>query len=73
VGFVVDKVVLGHGFLRVLLFSSVNIIPLWLSIFICGMNNRPVGGRSSETSSHPIDMNNNNIQRTVQIMKLFNV
>jgi hypothetical protein len=23
-----------------------------------GMNNRPVGGRSSETSSHPIDMNN---------------
>jgi hypothetical protein len=22
-----------------------------------GMNNRPVGGRSSETQSHPIDMN----------------
>jgi hypothetical protein len=24
------------------------------------MNNRPVGGRNSETQSHPIDMNNNN-------------
>jgi hypothetical protein len=24
---------------------------------IWGMNNRPVGGRSSETQSHPIDMN----------------
>jgi hypothetical protein len=23
------------------------------------MKNRPVGGRSSETSSHPIDVNNN--------------
>jgi hypothetical protein len=27
---------------------------------ICGMNNRPVGGCSSETQSHHIDMNTNN-------------
>jgi hypothetical protein len=60
VGFVVDKAALGQGFLRVLRF------PLSLS-FHCGspcsyitwgMNKRPVGGRSSETSSNPIDMNN---------------
>jgi hypothetical protein len=25
-----------------------------------GKNNKPIGGRSSETQSHPIDMNNNN-------------
>jgi hypothetical protein len=30
------------------------------SYIIWGMNNMPVGGRSSETSSHPIDMNKNN-------------
>jgi hypothetical protein len=28
------------------------------------MNKRPVGGRNSETWSHPIDMNNNNYQTT---------
>jgi hypothetical protein len=28
---------------------------------IWGMNNRPVGGCSSETQPHPINMNNNNI------------
>jgi hypothetical protein len=41
-------------------FSAV-IVPSWLSIpiIIWGMNNRPVGGCSSETQSHPIDMNNN--------------
>jgi hypothetical protein len=35
----------GTGFLRILWLSSVNITPPW--------------GRSSETLSHPIDMNNN--------------
>jgi hypothetical protein len=30
------------------------------SYIIQGVNNRPVGGRSSETQSHPIDMNNSN-------------
>jgi hypothetical protein len=36
----------------------VNIIPLWFSILIShwGMNNRPFGGHSSETQSHPITM-----------------
>jgi hypothetical protein len=29
------------------------------SYIIWGMNKRPVGGRSSETQSHHIDMNNN--------------
>jgi rRNA maturation protein Nop10 len=29
-------------------------------IYHFGMNNSPVSGRSSETSSHPINMNNNN-------------
>jgi hypothetical protein len=37
-------------------FSFGIIIPPWLSIVIyhLGMNNTPVGGRSSETLSHPI-------------------
>jgi hypothetical protein len=53
VEFVVDKVALGQVFLRVLRFSPVNIILLWLSILIynLGVNNRPIGGRSSETIS----------------------
>jgi hypothetical protein len=34
VGFVVDKVALGQVFLQVILFSPVNIIPLWLSTLI---------------------------------------
>jgi hypothetical protein len=54
VGFVVDKVFF--------------CVPLSISFhrgfpgsFITwGTKNRPVGGRSSETSYHPIDMNNNN-------------
>jgi hypothetical protein len=33
---------------------------------IYGMNSRPIGGRGSETHSHPIDMNN-----TFQIFRLF--
>jgi hypothetical protein len=42
--------------------SPVSIIPPWALILIYhpGMSNRPVGGRSSETWSHPIDMNNDN-------------
>jgi hypothetical protein len=31
------------------------------SFFIWGINNSPVGDRSSETYSHPIDMNNNKV------------
>jgi hypothetical protein len=44
-------VALGQVFLRVLKFSPVIIIPLWLSILIyhLGINNRPIGGCSSET------------------------
>jgi hypothetical protein len=59
---VVDKVALGQFFLRNLLFTisvSFHLDSLY-SYNIWGMINRPVGGRSSETSSHPIDMNNNN-------------
>jgi hypothetical protein len=57
VGSVVDKVALGQGILRVLQFSLVNIIIPWLSIQISlGVNNRPIGGCSSE-ESYPIDMN----------------
>jgi hypothetical protein len=56
----VDKVALGQIFLKVFLFSPVNIIPPWLStlIYNLGMNNTSVGGRSSETYSHAIEMNN---------------
>jgi hypothetical protein len=35
-----------------------------------GMNNSPVGGRSSETWSHLIDMNNNNQNNTRWITEL---
>jgi hypothetical protein len=36
----------------------VDIIQPWFSMFMyhMGMNNRPVGGRSSETWSHPTDI-----------------
>jgi hypothetical protein len=39
-------------------FFSVDNIPPWFSISIyhLGMNNRPVGGHSSQTLSHPIDV-----------------
>jgi hypothetical protein len=37
-GFVVEKVALGKGFLRVLQFSLANIIPPWLSIFIYNLS-----------------------------------
>jgi hypothetical protein len=59
--FVLDKLVLGQVFLRVLRFSPVSIILPWLSILISymWMNNMPVEGRSSQTQTHPIDMNMN--------------
>jgi hypothetical protein len=44
-------------FSRVLRLSFVSIIPPWLSTVIPYL--RHVGGRSSETLSHPIDKNNN--------------
>jgi hypothetical protein len=58
VWFVVDRVALGQRFIRVLQFSPVIIIPPRLSVIIIwGMNNMPIGDRSSETSSHHIDVN----------------
>jgi hypothetical protein len=55
--------VTGTGFsLEFFRFFLVTIIPPWLSMPIYhlgGMNNRPIRGHTSETSSHPIDMNNN--------------
>jgi hypothetical protein len=45
-------VALGGVFLLFFRFSAVSIIPQWLSILLyLGMNNRSVGGRSSETLS----------------------
>jgi hypothetical protein len=43
VGSAVDEAALGHVFLRVIWFSSVNIIPLWLSTLIS------FGGRIKST------------------------
>jgi hypothetical protein len=59
--FVVDKVALEEDFLRIHRFFPVNIIPSYssYSYVILRLNNRPVGGPSSETSSQPIDTNNN--------------
>jgi len=54
VGFVANKVALGQGFLRVTQFSSVNIIPSWLSKLIYAV----------QTYSLPIDMNNNKGYKT---------
>jgi hypothetical protein len=62
VGFVVDKEVLGE------VFPSFSVFPVLVSLqrvysyscIIWAMYNIPVGGHSSEISSHPIDMNNNN-------------
>jgi hypothetical protein len=59
VGFVVDKATLGQGF------SEFFGFPLSISFHrgspysyvIWEMNTRPVGNRSSETFSHPVDMN----------------
>jgi hypothetical protein len=59
VGFVVHKVVLGQVSLRGHWFRlSVSFhCGSPCSYIIWGMNSRPVGSRSSETQSHPIDMN----------------
>jgi hypothetical protein len=59
VGFVVDKVALGQVFLRLLLFSRQYHSTMALYTHTWGMNNRHVGGRSSERC-HFIDMNMNN-------------
>jgi hypothetical protein len=59
-GFVVDKVAEGQTFLQVLQFSlSISFhCNSSCSQIIREMNNRPVGGHSSETPSHPINMSN---------------
>jgi hypothetical protein len=51
VGFVVDKVALGHVFLQIFRVSSVNIIPPCLSIllYFLGRKDMPFDGRISET------------------------
>jgi hypothetical protein len=61
VEFVVGKVALGHNFLRVLCFPlSVSFHHGHTSSNITSeMNNRPVGGSSSETWCHPVDINSN--------------
>jgi hypothetical protein len=53
-------VALEQRFLRDLRFYCVNVIPTGSphSSNIWGMKNRPVGGRSSKTYTHSIDMNN---------------
>jgi hypothetical protein len=58
--FVVDKVALGQVFSEFFGFPCQyhsTITPH--SYIIWGINNRPAGGHSSRTYSHPIDMNNN--------------
>jgi hypothetical protein len=62
-GFVVHRVTMGQVFVLVLQLLSVSIIPLEVHTHISsvgGVNNRPVGDRSSQTQSHPINMNMNN-------------
>jgi hypothetical protein len=60
VGSVVNKVALGQVSLWVFRFFPASVIPNWLFalIYQLGINNRPVWGRSSETHSHTIDINN---------------
>jgi hypothetical protein len=57
VGFVVGKLALGKGFLRVLRLSPVNMIPLWLHTHHSGMNKSPLVA-AVQTQSHPIHINN---------------
>jgi hypothetical protein len=52
-------------FVRVFRFSPVNIIPSCLSIHICNLGDE-LDGRSSETLSHPIDMNNGENERGIK-------
>jgi hypothetical protein len=71
-GFLMGTVALGQVSLRVLLFLlSVSFhrgSPY--SYIVCGMNNRPVGGRSSETQSHTVDINNT-LKYSLRIMKTY--
>jgi hypothetical protein len=64
VGFVVGKVTLGQVFSKFFGFTlSVSFHRRFpYPYIIWGMNNRPVSGRSSETQSHPIDLNNNKLR-----------
>jgi hypothetical protein len=56
--FMEEKVALVQVFLGVLRFSTVSIIPQWLSILVRHMEDeRPICGRSSETWFHPINKN----------------
>jgi hypothetical protein len=58
---VVDKEALEQDFFG----FPVNVIPPWLSVLIYNLgmkNNGTAGGRSSETSSHFIDMDNNSLR-----------
>jgi hypothetical protein len=64
VGFVVNKVALEQGFLRVLrVFLSISFHHgSSYAHTIWGMDSRPVGDLSSETQSHPLFINNNKQQ-----------
>jgi hypothetical protein len=77
IGFVVDKVALGQVFRRVLRFFLSILFhrgSSYLYITTCWMSNGPVGGRISETSFHPIDMNNmNNTMRTTCPVHFFSL
>jgi hypothetical protein len=79
VEFVVDKVALGHvsfsesfGFTLSVSFHRGS--PY--SYIIRGMNNRPFGGRSSETLSNPVNINNSKhsliamVTSVIQLMTL---
>jgi hypothetical protein len=63
VGFVVEKGTVGRFCFRVPRFFHVSMIPPWLSILMnhLGMINRSVSGHSSETCSHRIHMNSNEV------------
>jgi hypothetical protein len=59
VGFVVNKVTLEQVFVPSpsVFFCQYHSIATLHTHIISGMNDRPIGGSSSETKSHPIDMN----------------
>jgi hypothetical protein len=64
VGFVMDKVELVQYVLRVVRFSCQYHFTVTLHLYIYhSSDNRPVGGRSSEKSSHHIDINNNKTKK----------
>jgi hypothetical protein len=54
--------------------SPFNIIPPWFYVllFHLGDEQKPVASRRSETTSHPIDMNNISAEtRTIRVRELF--